>query len=78
MHGDLMTDSEMQKIETSVRGLKWTFMAAGSAALIMSFTAPDASAMTLEEALKLAVDSHPLILVEKSGLEQAGHEIDEA
>ncbi len=78
MHGDLMTDSEMQNIETSVRGLKWTFMAAGSAALIMSFTAPDASAMTLEEALKLAVDSHPLILVEKSGLEQADHEIDEA
>ncbi len=78
MHGDLMTNSESTTIGAWARGLKWTLMTAGSAGLIMSYAAPDASAMTLEEALKLAVDSHPLILVEKSGLEMADDEIDEA
>jgi len=48
----------------------------GSAAML--FVATTASAMTLDEAITVAVDSHPTVLVQKSAKAQAAREIDEA
>ena len=57
--------------------LRRFLMAAGAGSLLVA-AIPAAMAMTLEEAVKVAVDSHPTVLADKSKQVQAGFEIDEA
>lgn len=61
----------------------WAFgaralVSAGAAAVVLAVSSYGAGAMTLQEAIKVAVDSHPNILVQKSAKAQSEQEIKEA
>ena len=53
-------------------------LSAGAAAVVLAVSVHGAGAMTLQEAIKVAVDSHPNILVQKSAKEQSEQDIKEA
>lgn len=66
---------------TMLKVLMWSGLplaAIGSAGLLFAFASQGAMAMTLEEAIKVAVDSHPSVLVQKSGKAQMEQDIKEA
>ena len=78
MQQDKMAGSGMKQVTISARSIKRGLLMAGATGMMLAFASHGASAMTLEEAIKLAVDAHPLVLVEKSKKAQAEFEIDEA
>jgi len=78
MQQDEMAGSGMKQVATGAHSIKRRLLIAGSTGLMLAFGSHGASAMTLEEAIKLSVDAHPTILIEKSKKEQAEYEIDEA
>lgn len=78
MHQDEMAGSGMKKVGTGARGIKRGLLIAGSTGLMLAFGSHGGLAMTLEEAIKLSVDAHPSVLVEKSKKAQAEQEIKEA
>jgi adhesin transport system outer membrane protein len=78
MHSEKVAITKSTKVGARAKGLRRTLLMVGSAGLIMSTVLPQAFAMTLEEAMKVSVDSHPMVLAEKAGKEMADFEIKEA
>ena len=78
MQQDEMAGSGMKQVATGARGIKRGLLIAGSTGLMLAFGSQGGLAMSLEEAIKLSVDAHPVVLVEKSKNVQADYEIDEA